>query len=171
MRAVLPRIAASGAGVGVLLAACTSGQHVTPTISSSTAAGCVVTTARAGTTPPSVIQPAAPQPVPWITSFVGNQALWVGLPADSTLHSDGPGPPPFMVKFPWWRLKTGQLTITARRLDGPSTGFSASPGNVGAYGDSGFDPSNLTFPAAGCWKITGKVHGGSLSFTLRVARR
>jgi hypothetical protein len=164
-----------GACVAVLLAACTSGHHAQPptslptATSSPTATTCMVTTARPGTAPPSVIHPAEPQPVPWITSFAGNQVLWVGLPADSTLHSDTLRPPPFMVKFPWWRLKTGQLTITARRLDGPGAGFDAKPGSVYAYGDTGFVPSELSFPLPGCWKITGSVHGGSLSITLRVA--
>ena len=73
---------------------------------------------------------------------VGNQTLWVGLPAYSTLHSDTPSADPIMVRFPWWRLKAGRLTITALRLDGTSAGFSADPGTVSEYGDSGFAPPN-----------------------------
>ena len=168
MRAVLARTVTNGACAAALLAACTSDQHARPATSSSTAAGCVITTARTGSTPPSIIHPAGPQPVPWITSFVGNQVLWVGLPTNSTLHPDTPTAHPMTVKFPWWRLKAGQLTITGQRLDGPSAGFSASA--PGGYGDSGFQASGLSFPAEGCWTITGSVHGESLSITLRVTR-
>jgi hypothetical protein len=132
----------------------------------------LVTTARPGSISPSIIHRAQPQPVPWITSFVGNQTLWVGLPGDSTLHPSAGSGRPITVKFPWWRLKPGLLTITGRRLDGPSAGFRGIA--AGGYGDRGFNPSELDFPAAGCWKVTGKLADsslsvGSLSFTLRVA--
>lgn len=167
--AVLPL---TGAVAAALLGACTASHAAPPRPSSpTTTTRCVVTTARSGSTPPSLIHPAQPQPVPWITSFVGNRAIWVGLPADSTLHPDPGANSPIAVKFPWWRLKPGLLSITARRLDGPSGGFHGIAG--GGYGDRGFNPSELDFPAAGCWKVTGTlvdgaVSVGALSVTLRV---
>lgn len=168
MKAALPEAVTGGILCAALLAACTSGNTVQPPQPTSHTNACVVSTARRGKPPPA-IHPAEPQPVPWIAGFTGNRALWVGLPRDSMLHSDTPHARHINVKFPWWRLKTGYVMVTARRLDGPSKGFSASVGN-GAYGPTGFDPSELSFPSAGCWQITGTLPGGSLTITLRAAR-
>lgn len=121
---------AVGVGGCALLVACASGHRVQPPTPSPTSTGCVVTTAQPGSTPPPIIHPTEPQPVPWIADFVGNQTLWVSLPADSTLHSDIPSAHPITVKFPWWRMKPGQLRITAERLDGPGAGFNADAGTV-----------------------------------------
>lgn len=170
MKAALPGAVTGGVLCAALLAACTSGHtNQPPEPSTSHTNACVVSTPR-HSKPPPVIHPAEPQPVPWIAGFTGNRALWVGLPADATLHSDTPHARRINVKFPWWRLKTGYVTITARRLDGPSKGFTGSAGDTESYGFTGFDPSELSFPSAGCWQITGTLPGGSLTVTLRAAR-
>jgi len=73
-------------------------------------------------------------------------------------------------KFPWWRAVNGALTITGRRLDGPTGTFNAQIGSPGQYGGIGFDPSFLLWPSTGCWQITGTVAGRSLTVTLRVVK-
>ena len=73
------------------------------------------------------------------------------------------------MKWPWWRLTPGKLSVEGRRLDeeAPPLEFDASDG----YGDSGFQPSGLLFPTEGCWEVTGRVGDGSLTFVTWVQRR
>lgn len=116
---------------------------------------------------PHAPAPASPPlPVPYIRGWYGNTGLWVGVPTGGVLpaeHSAGtPSPHEWLTKFPWWRAIAGTLTITARRLDGPSAGFHAEV--PGGYGRIGFAPSDLIWPAPGCWQVTGTVAGRSLTF-------
>ncbi len=60
----------------------------------------------------------------------------------------------------------GTLTITARRLDGPSAGFHSQIPD--GYGDVGFVPSGLYFPSPGCWQVTGSVANHSLTVVMLV---
>lgn len=73
------------------------------------------------------------------------------------------------MKWPWWRITPGKLTIEGRRVDddAPPLDYDASDG----YGDSGFQPSGLLFPTEGCWEVTGRVGDGSLTFVTWVQRR
>jgi hypothetical protein len=109
-------------------------------------------------------------PVPYIHGWYGNTALWVGVPAGGVLPAERPygtpWPDEWGTKFPWWRMIAGTLTVTARRLDGPSAGFHAEVPD--GYGPIGFVPSGLIWPAPGCWQVTGKVAGRSLTFVTRV---
>ena len=57
-------------------------------------------------------------------------------------------------------------TITARRLHGPGTGFHAEIPE--GYGQIGFIPSGLIWPAPGCWQVTGTIAGRSLTFVTQV---
>jgi hypothetical protein len=57
------------------------------------------------------------------------------------------------------------------RLTGPCP-VTLPGGDVpGGYGPSGFQPTGLTFPTAGCWRVTGSVGGASLTFVVRVVKR
>ena len=117
------------------------------------------------------VMAASAQPVPWIEGWRGNDALWVGLPAQTTVPAQ-PDPDQagwLVTKFPWWRLAAGDLTVRAKRLDGPADFRSSIPN--GAYGDSGFIPSGLYWSAPGCWQLTGDVSGQSLTVVIRVQRQ
>ena len=72
------------------------------------------------------------------------------------------------MKFPWWRLVEGQLTIEGHRLDGPAAPLRASVPD--GYGATGFQSTALIFPAPGCWEVTGRVGGGSLTFVTQVVK-
>lgn len=61
------------------------------------------------------------------------------------------------------------LTVAGERLDAAAPPLRAHvpPG----YGPEGFQPTGLTFPTAGCWRLTGSVGGVSLTFVVRVVKR
>ena len=73
------------------------------------------------------------------------------------------------LKLGWWRGVRGNLVIRGRRLDRPAPPLIGSTSN-GSYGDTGFQPSGLTFPTVGCWRVVGKVGSASLAFVVRVTR-
>jgi hypothetical protein len=72
------------------------------------------------------------------------------------------------MKWPWWRGVRGTLTISGRRLDQPAPPIRADVND--AYGLSGFQPSSIYFPNEGCWEVTGKVGGASLTFVTLVLK-
>jgi hypothetical protein len=39
------------------------------------------------------------------------------------------------------------------------------------YGEAGFQPSGITFPSTGCWKVEGHLGGTTLAFVVRVVIR
>lgn len=73
------------------------------------------------------------------------------------------------LKLGWWRGVRGDLVIRGRRLDRPAPPLLGSTSN-GSYGATGFQPSGLTFPTIGCWRVVGKVGSTSLAFVVRVTK-
>jgi hypothetical protein len=71
------------------------------------------------------------------------------------------------MKWPWWKEKEGNLTITGRRLDG-----SAPPLRADVAGSDGYEmvPTYIIFPTTGCWEVTGKVGNATLTFVTRVVK-
>ncbi len=105
-------------------------------------------------------------------SAFGNDKLWVGglgdggvILADSgSVEADGS----IGWKFGWWRIASGGLTISGRRLDAAAPPLRASVPS--GYGSSGFQASGVSFPTEGCWEVTGTVGGSSLTFVTFVRR-
>lgn len=128
-------------------------------------ADCPVTRSTPDVRPSPPINPEGAQPVPYVRDWYGNDALWVKLPPTGVLPADS-DPQGLQTKFPWWRSRPGRLTVHARRLDGPAGGFTAYVPD--GYGDLGFQVSGLSWGAAGCWRVSGTVHGKSLAFTVWV---
>ena len=83
----------------------------------------------------------------------------------ATVNADGS----IAAKLGWWRGASGKLVIRGRRLDAPAPTLRTHI-PVG-YGARGFQPSGLTFPTPGCWRITGAVGRGRLTFVVRVVKR
>jgi len=99
----------------------------------------------------------------------GNDALVALLPRDGTLRASDPARGlAGGIKFPWWRVAHGDLSIATRRLDAPATPLRADV--PGGYGDVGFQVSGLNFPSTGCWEVTGAVGRTKWTFVVNVAR-
>jgi hypothetical protein len=106
-------------------------------------------------------------------SAYGNGALWVGglwsdgvvIITPDDVQPDGR----FGMKFGWYRLTNGYLTITGRRLDGPAPPASGLT-FPGGYGLTGFNASGVIFPTDGCWQVTGRVGRVALTFVTFVIK-
>lgn len=102
----------------------------------------------------------------------GNEHLWVGglgpngvIEVDERFVSaDGS----IGWKFGWWRITSGDLKISGHRLDASSAPLTASI--PAGYGATGFQATGVTFPAVGCWEVTGTVGSSSLTFVTLVRR-
>jgi hypothetical protein len=71
-------------------------------------------------------------------------------------------------KVGWWRGVPGRLKVRGRRLDGNASPLAASASD--GYGPTGFQPSILTFPSTGCWRVIGSVGVARLTFVVKVVR-
>jgi hypothetical protein len=72
-------------------------------------------------------------------------------------------------KLGWWRAVEGQLSIEGARLDASAPLLRADV--PAGYGSSGFQPTDVTFPTQGCWKVVGSVGDARLTFVVRVVQR
>lgn len=130
---------------------------------------CLATRAPASARPPASLQYSPPPPVPWVRDWYGNRSLWVMLPPDGQLPTDAHADGSVTTKFPFFRIKPGQVQVQAQRIDGPHGRFSAAVGTVDEYGNYGFVPSELSFSAPGCWRLRASVSGSpALTFTVLV---
>lgn len=151
--------------LGLLLGGCTGGQTETGAAQPS-ASECPVTLP----TPHEPVRlPNNPLSNPGVPrDAVGNDSLWVRVSRNGVLSATpNRDRTVYRAKLGWWRVQAGQLTIEARLLDGPGV-FSFDAGTVRQYGPTGFVPSVLTFSVPGCWRITGRVGDGSLTFVTHV---
>jgi len=135
-----------------------------------------VTLADARHCPVTIGQPV-PATKPWRESLFGwgdaygNGSLWVGglwpngivIITPDNVNQDGS----LGMKFGWYRLTSGFLTITGRRLDAPARPAS---GVASGYGLIGFDASGVNFPTEGCWRVTGRAGRVALSFVTFVIK-
>jgi len=103
----------------------------------------------------------------------GNGSLWVGglWPHGVVIMTKGDVGPggKLGMKFGWYRLASGYLTITGRRLDAPAPPASGLTFR-GSYGTTGFNASGVIFPTEGCWQITGRVGRVALTFVTFVIK-
>ena len=186
---------ALAAGLSGALLGCTGGPAKTAT-GSATVAGAAagspkstpagparyparpVTMADAGHCPVTIGHPV-PRTKPWREllfgwqSAHGNDSLWVGSlwPHGVVIITpDDVGPDGRLgMKFGWYRLTNGYLTITGRRLDAPAPPASGLT-FPGGYGLTGFNASGVMFPTEGCWQITGRVGRVALTFVAFVIK-
>lgn len=107
----------------------------------------------------------------WGPNSHGNGILWTEfwpenkvLATSEYIRSDGS----IHMKWPWWRRIPGSLTVEGRRLDASAPPLRADV--LTGYGDSGFQPSVIYFPAEGCWEVTGRVGDASLTFVTLVMK-
>jgi hypothetical protein len=101
----------------------------------------------------------------------GNGKLWTAMwPYNVVIAT-----PPYIdadgsvgMKWPWWRGVRGKLRITGHRLDGDAPPLTAAIPH--GYSDTGFQPSGISFPTAGCWEVTGAVGDAKLTFVTLVLK-
>ena len=103
----------------------------------------------------------------------GNGKLWtllwpygVVVAPDEWIEKDGS----IGVKWPWYRGVPGKLKIEGRRLDATAPPLRADLSTADSYGESGFQPSGIYFSTEGCWEVTGKVGGATLTFVTVVVK-
>ena len=108
----------------------------------------------------------------WDSAY-GNGSLWVGglWPHGVVIMTrDDAGPDGRLgMKFGWYRLTKGYLTITGRRLDAPAPPASGLT-FPGSYGLTGFNASGVIFPTEGCWQVTGRAGRAALTFVTFVIK-
>ena len=101
----------------------------------------------------------------------GNGRLWTTMWPHNVLIASGSYILPngsVWIKWPWWRSVRGRLSVTGRRLDADAPALTADIPS--GYGNRGFQPSGLTFPTEGCWRITGAVGDARLTFVTLVLK-
>lgn len=89
--------------------------------------------------------------------LVGHGALWTTLPSNPSYAVGGM----WGLKQPWFRARTGQLTIRGKRISTPGGHFDAVVPPIDSYAPTGFIPSNLGFSSGGCWKVTGRLRSST----------
>jgi hypothetical protein len=163
MRRRLTTATALAAAMAAALLGCTGGpaQTATPAKTASStippaSTASPVTLAGARHCPVTIGHPV-PSSKPWPEQLFGwgraygNASLWVGglwphgvvIITPDDVDQDGR----LSMKFGWYRLTSGFLTITGRRLDAPAPPAS---GLASGYGLTGFNASGVTFPTEGC---------------------
>jgi len=106
------------------------------------------------------------------TSIHGNSVIWTHLWPEGTvvIRKGGPGfllaDGSLKMKFLWLMAADGPLTVEGRRLDGETRALRAEIPD--GFAGRGFQPSSLIFPTAGCWEVTARSNGSTLSFVTRV---
>lgn len=95
--------------------------------------------------------------------------LRAGRLADGSSFADVEADGSIVAKLGWWRGVDGRLTISGERLDAPAPPLRSDV--PAGYGRAGFQPTGVTFPTEGCWRVTGSVARARLSFVVRVRRR
>jgi hypothetical protein len=162
----------------VLFAASTTGAAASRALASSpTAAPCPVTVPDRAAIPDADFGP---------NSFNhGNRRLRVELwprgilragilpDGDSyaTINRDGS----IRAKVGWWVRDPAKLVIVGKRLDRIAPPLRAHiPSGYGPQYDIGaslgFQPTGLTFPTVGCWRVVGTAGTARLSFVVRVTK-
>jgi hypothetical protein len=137
-----------------------------PAMSRADATGCAVTIPGDG--PPDV----DPDRMFGWGSSSGNDDLWVGgLASDGVVAISRAFVEPdgwLGWKLGWWRIASGTLAITGRRLDASAPPLRAFVPD--GYGLTGFQSTGVSFPTQGCWEVTGAVGAATLTFVMFVLR-
>jgi hypothetical protein len=144
--------------------------------------GSIVPTSCLATKPDQPFIPPAPYPFkPSAGMFwFGSDRLWTALPVTGTwggLRHYTPGDPTYRQKLVFWRQgydphreTQPDLTVTGRRIDGPSAPLQTDGRGHGSWtNDDQFIVTGINIPTLGCWEITGHYESDELTFVIWVA--
>ena len=81
---------------------------------------------------------------------------WANINADGSVDA----------KLGWWRIASGKLRLAGRRLDAPTRPMHAHI--PAGYGARGFQPSGLSFPTMGCWRVGASLGPATLVFVVLI---
>jgi hypothetical protein len=121
----------------------------------------------------------SPSPAPFSSAsgkWFGTDKLWTRIEPGrwgARLHTDLGFKQPKIVWFSSGYDSQQEphpsLTITGRRLDGPSAPLIFhGANNAFIPGKGSFIPSSVTLPTLGCWEITGHYKGQDVTFVVRI---
>ncbi len=126
--------------------------------------------------PRTVGHEALGPPLPKSENWYGSEALAVQLPRTGTWPTTSPGAL-IAVKLFWWSAgfrpgMESNLKVTIRELNGAAvTAVVSKPTNAHAASLGGWTMlTGIDFPKPGCWEITGKYVGQSLSFIVETVQ-
>jgi hypothetical protein len=72
----------------------------------------------------------------------------------------------YEIKVSWFRRVAGELSVTARRLDGEGSAETNTTSD--GYPETGPLPTTVTVSGPGCWELTGKLASTTTVAVLRV---
>ena len=107
-------------------------------------------------------------------TWYGNDVLGTALWVDGTVVFKPGGPGSVLadgglrMKFFWLKTAGTQLTITGNRIDDPSVVLRSTVSH--SFDDQGMQPSSLIFATPGCWSVTARAGGETLSFVTSVVK-
>jgi hypothetical protein len=102
---------------------------------------------------------------PKTSRVVGHGGLWALAPARSTGVAYNPTADTFVLKFPWFVRGPGPLTITAHPANKRAPVVHAT-GNESSDSSGRFFSSAPELPSPGCWDVTARANGESLTVRL-----
>lgn len=105
----------------------------------------------------------------WLT----NGFLWTALPPEGVLRGRVAPDGSVSTKWLWFAARVdGDLRVRLERLDAPSAAVDAQTvrGWVEGFRGSATWAARMRFPAAGCWRISGRVADVTLSYVVAVTR-
>ena len=116
-------------------------------------------------------------PAPWgVGSWYGTEKLWTRVEMWEHWRKDELGY--YVPKLAWFSStfdwtpehwpKEHLLTITGRRLDGPSKPLIFETANNAYMPGRPFITASVHLPIAGCWEIIGHSKGENLTFVVKI---
>ncbi len=107
--------------------------------------------------------------------WYGSPELWTALPLDGTWRELPRTEAGFTQKGAFWSENfdalsepNPDLTLTGRRLDGPTISFVESEATHGFDRTGSFMLSGISIPTEGCWEFNADYSETSLSFVVEV---
>lgn len=110
---------------------------------------------------PSPMASVSPQLFASDKNYLGNDVLWLALPADGKVHGSS-------VSITAYQTVPGRITVFGRRLDCSGAEAVSTDRDENPGGGPRDRAVTIQFPTQGCWEITYGLAGSELRFVLEV---